>query len=1095
MPPAPITECRICHQTLRGMAKHINRAHRHLTAAGINNAFQTVKWVDCGTCGFICCRAKGLITHMATHIGHEDADEEEEEEEDDEDEDIPAGADAIVAEGPEEVIYWAEPQPEGPAIGAVGIAEPQGEVAVPMPGDIPYGDLVAAFKTGLYKSHPSWLQYCKEITKTLLEQAVEPDEAKALLGIAALQLFPGLIEHCNNARGEVLRPIAFLRCVSAHPDRASEIIRWARLWAALRRDRAAEWGEANAESIRRRVEGYITDGRLSLATNTLAILQKMLKGVPIPAELSRAQMQDRIDELHPAADHRDVLPDEAEDPTAEDSINITAEQLRDKFYTLKLDSGSGSTAWTNKFLRFIGEDRDFNLPMPQVGGLPPNALHQAFAGLANKTFRGEIRGAARELLVTARLITVPKPDGGLRPITIQCAMQRMIGTLANDEARRILGNYLRPLQLGGGFRSGAEILAREMAAAYEQGDVIMKVDISNAFNTTRRRQMFDKVLERVPGIARYFRFQYGSEALLRGNQGSVIATSATGVGQGHPCSPLYFELGIHAALLELALKVREIEDEQDLLTPHDPVARKGSVTAYEDDTLIRGEARIMKRIGPMVAAHFLTHGFVVKIAKSKITGRHIATTEGLPEGFDIAPSGFTVMGIPIGELAYCRSQAATMLKDMAPPPEALKALRPRSAYQLLSKCYNARPTYLLRTAQDIEGVTEAAHDFDTAIVGAIAATLRLQRTAELTTRIYLSKKCGGLGFTRHCGMATEKNQICSRLLHVAHVTRHHPDDAALTLLQYNLRAIRMGTLENIEEHTELGPADYEGMDEDTGKKTLRNGKAAAETRIADDLHLALRESPEHQSQAAWFLSSTNGGTSFLDSTIGIAVERYFGDEEFVYAARMKLGVGPTNDPPETVKVCMCGAAYQIGSDPFHAISCRTNHHQRTYCHSDIVDLLYTLLKKRYPLAAVQKEQEVGRTAPELGPVQGIRADIVATIGPITYVIDVSTVDPGNASSLGLLPSSASNQDAAALQRERIKHRHYRRVATPAALNPASVIPFVIETSGRLGPQAIAFLSTVCSSQKFLRSRFLNNVVMCIAKQNGKMLKATRDRFQ
>ena len=224
------------------------------------------------------------------------------------------------------------------------------------------------------------------------------------------------------------------------------------------------------------------------------------------------------------------------------------------------------------------------------------------------------------------------------------------------------------------------------------------------------------------------------------------------------------------------------------------------------------------------------------------------------------------------------------------------------------------------------------------------------------------------------------------------------------------------------------------------------------------------------------------------------MERYFGDEEFVYAARMKLGVGPTNDPPETVKVCVCGTAYQIGMDPFHAISCHTNHHQRTYCHTDIVDLLYTLLKTRYPLAAIQKEKEVGQTAPIQGPAIGIRADIVATIGPITYVIDVSTVDPGNTSSLSLNPSSASNQDAAAIQREKIKHRHYRRVVTPAALDPACVIPFVIETSGRLGPQAIAFLSTVCSSQKFLRSRFLNNVVMCVAKQNGKMLKATRNRF-
>ena len=130
-----------------------------------------------------------------------------------------------------------------------------------------------------------------------------------------------------------------------------------------------------------------------------------------------------------------------------------------------------------------------------------------------------------------------------------------------------------------------------------------------------------------------------------------------------------------------------------------------------------------------------------------------------------------------------------------------------------------------------------------------------------------------------------------------------------------------------------------------------------------------------------------------------------------------------------------------------------------------------------------------------GQVHGIRADIVASIGAVTYVIDVSTIDPGNLSSLALNPSSAVQQDAASRSREAIKRRHYRKVVTPAPLSEASVIPFVLETTGRLGPSAIAFLHTICPTQTFLRTKFLNTCVMILARSNGKLLQATRERFR
>ena len=994
--------------------------------------------------------------------------------------DIAGGGAAAAAEG---VPVAAEVAEELVAAAAAGVEE----------GEISLGDLIGMTKSGLYTSHPSWAIPCRIIVQQLLEDAVSPDPVVAFRGAGALIIFPGLIEQSRNGRGEVLSPINLIRCIEAHPDRASEIIRWARLWAMDRRARAREWAEVNSESIRRRVEGYIKDGRLSLASKTLQILSNLRRGVAPAAPMSPEHMAAKVAELHPPADHRDVLPEETEDPAIDLSLNVSAETIRDKFYTLKLDSGAGGSGWTNKFLRFLGEDRDFNLPTHMQGVIVPSGLHRAFAGLANKIFRGEVRGEARELMVTARLIMVPKEAGGYRPITVQCAIQRLFGSVANDAARRILGDFLRPLQMGGGYKSGPDILVRELDECYAAGDVIIQCDAANAFNEARRGNMYDRVKEKVPGLARFFRFQYGTDSPLRNNQGVVIARSATGVAQGHPCSPLFFELGIQKALVELTALVVQAEAEYDQGSVI-KVARKGAVRAYEDDLFLHGEAEVMFIVAPHIAALCATHGIRIKVDKSKITGTNTDIMQ-VPEDFVIESEGLIALGVPIGTPDYCTNSVRAKLLAMEPPTEALQFLRPRSQYQLLTKCFSVQPAYLLRIISDLTTVAQDVLHFDNAIIDAVAATFKLVVTPELKTRINLPRKLGGLGIPKHYGMASDISQSTSRLVYINFVRTFNPASVAFTQQQYNLKAIRMGEREGLEIYTEISEEDRAGMDHLSCKGILKAGKNRADIWTSTQLHSGMAMREESESRAAWFLSCTNGGTAFMDSTMGIAYERYFSDGDFVCAARMKLGVGPAEEIPVPLRVCACGQSFAPDSDPFHAISCRLNSHHRTFCHTDVVRLLYDLLKTRYPLSVIQKEKEVGTTAPMDGQVHGIRADIVASIGAVTYVIDVSTIDPGNLSSLALNPSSAVQQDAASRSREAIKRRHYRKVVTPAPLSEASVIPFVLETTGRLGPSAIAFLHTICPTQTFLRTKFLNTCVMILARSNGKLLQATRERFR
>ena len=1102
--------CPLCekHITAKHMGRHVRSTHGDVSSQILNHLENGTRWCNCDVCGLLCVGLAGLNRHLRTHAADVARNNE-----------VPLEREGIFAEFQvlDAAIAVEEEQLLDDNVRDLEVWAPGGAVDYVLGDNIDedvaeqivmdhvdqYEDLdvdlpalVSLFRRGLYTTHESWLAPLQHITRDLLEVSAAPGELHTAEAVAALQLLPGLVEYCRSSRGDVLSPVQFLRVVENSLDRKREIIRWATLWSQSLQIRApSEWGRANAEQIRQRIEVLIGQGRLSAAATMTTVLENLLNGIEPPAPMPAALMAARIEALHPPDDHRDILPPATDDPALGLSMQLSPDAIRNRMYRLKRDSSAGNSGWTNKLLRFICEDRDNSVGVgnPVNGAAGPNALHLAFTALCNKTLRGELTGIARELLTTARLIMIPKPDGGYRPIRIVCAIQRLFGAAICIEARNILGTYLRPIQLGGGFKSGAEIAARYMDVAYLQGDAILKLDISNAFNTVRHGIIYEGILAKIPGLARYFRFQYGSHSIMRNNEGEIIARTRTGVGQGDPCAPCYFELGIHPALLHLQEVIQDIEAEYSLRFPHRHVRNPATVVAYEDDTMIRGDPEIICLIAPRLAEHFNNFGFEVKVEKSKITGTNLAPANQ-PEDFTVQPNGFVVLGIPIGSPDYCEEKARDLLLNMAPPLLALRLLKPRSGFQLVSKCFSGRPAYLLRAISSFSEVAQYAEDFDKSICSAVMMLLQLTMTEVIRTRIYLPRQQGGIGLIRHHGMITEKNQVISRLLFLEFLHTYYPNEAAFTQDTYNLKAVRMGDCEGIREVTEISEEDMAQVTHQTAGAVLQAGKVKAAKAVAASLLSELADRISTRQEAAWFLSSTSGCTAFLDSTVGIAAEKFFSSEDFRCAARAKLGVGPSSDPPNMIKVCACRRAYVAGEEPFHGISCFLNRGLRTRCHTEIVNLLFTLLKKIFPAGNIGKEKLIGATLPLNGVVAEVYADIVARIGAVTYCIDVSTVDPGCRKAMSGAPSSVTTCDAAAKTREARKRVHYNGVATPARLSAESVIPFVIETTGRLGPAALSFLFSVCGTHTLLRSQFLNSVVLLLNRFNGAMLRATRDRF-
>ena len=86
----------------------------------------------------------------------------------------------------------------------------------------------------------------------------------------------------------------------------------------------------------------------------------------------------------------------------------------------------------------------------------------------------------------------------------------------------------------------------------------------------------------------------------------------------------------------------------------------------------------------------------------------------------------------------------------------------------------------------------------------------------------------------------------------------------------------------------------------------------------------------------------------------------------------------------------------------------------------------------------------------------------------------------------------SNVNATVLHAQKYKHVHYANCVPP--IDPRRIIAFAIDATGRLGPDAKAFLFKTCGTETFRRSKFLKKVSMTCARAVGKILNSSRVRL-
>jgi hypothetical protein len=151
-----------------------------------------------------------------------------------------------------------------------------------------------------------------------------------------------------------------------------------------------------------------------------------------------------------------------------------------------------------------------------------------------------------------RLIALNKKSGGIRPIAVGNTFRRLAAKCANASVSARLSQVLSPRQLGVGVAGGCEAAVhavRRFLSGSQKGDITVKLDFTNAFNSIHRDVVLKAVSDIAPELYCFCNSAYSSSSILKFGRFTIL--SQEGVQQGDPLGPLLFCLAVHPILSSL----------------------------------------------------------------------------------------------------------------------------------------------------------------------------------------------------------------------------------------------------------------------------------------------------------------------------------------------------------------------------------------------------------------------------------------------------------------------------------------------------------------------------------------------------------------
>lgn len=563
------------------------------------------------------------------------------------------------------------------------------------------------------------------------QQALQP--ASADRGFRLLQAFSSMLLLRKRGNGVSARAAVTERCQQFKRGDWEGLLRYARGDAPRGRPRGV--GERLEDQQGRRVKkalAYASKGELSRAA---AILEATPMAPP-----SREVLQ-QLKVLHPAPDPRLPRPEE---PPQTPALVLDRELFNAYVSELPISRAPGGTGFRLEHLQAI------------VGAGGRDTLYK----LCNHILAGGVPAEARPYFAGARLFALAKEQGGVRPIACGEVLRRVVATMVCRQLKSEFAEYFAsgplggqqiPAQLGVGVRGGGEVMVHGLQVALENNPTwcLCTVDWRNAFNQCSRARMLCEVASHFPSLYPFVEACYSVDpVMVYGVQEDAglelhAVLSRDGTQQGCPLGPLLFALLLHPVL-------------RAVMAEHPGLSM---LPSFLDDTGIPGPPELVAaafktlvRLGKDMADLTVNRSKCSVYAPSADTVLTCFPAEVRGARDERLP-GVTVLAAAIGADAWVTQQVRETAEKAAGILPSLDTLGdPQTAYLLLSACVRPRIVHMLRACRPelCRVAMQGFHDtLLSCLAGPNAAVMKGPRLDIVAERfVALPARLGGLGFVR-----------------------------------------------------------------------------------------------------------------------------------------------------------------------------------------------------------------------------------------------------------------------------------------------------------------------------------------------------------
>ena len=310
-------------------------------------------------------------------------------------------------------------------------------------------------------------------------------------------------------------------------------------------------------------------------------------------------------------------------------------------------------------------------------------------------------------LAGAPLFPLKKKGRGIRPVAVGEFLRRLVAKmLANDGKVREKAEKLfaEVGQFGVAVKGGAEIVVQAvrtwLGKKGKAGMGVLKFDFENAYNTVSREEIANKVAEFFPELLPWFKFCYGTPAILSCQGKRLPFESRDGVQQGDPLGPLFFALGI----LRMGRVLKE-------------GVKEALPLWYLDDGSVVGSGEDLLRAWELVLAEAKKIGMKLNEEKCEVwawEGKQEKWMERFPPKVRrLQENGFEMLGAPVGDKKFSEKYVRGRVDKIREVLDKLEILDdPQVELSLLRSCLGfPRFGFSLRSAPPSH-IENAVKEFD-----------------------------------------------------------------------------------------------------------------------------------------------------------------------------------------------------------------------------------------------------------------------------------------------------------------------------------------------------------------------------------------------